>query len=105
MCTIKRMSTVHVCVCGACRLRAELNADLQAEAKAKKGETATKLSVNDFIMKASALACRRVPEVNSAWMDNFIRQYVRLDSHMNTHNSLSLSHMHLYIYAYNYILV
>ena len=54
------------------RLRAELNAELKAEAK--KGEQATKLSVNDFIMKASALACRRVPEVNSAWMDNFVRQ-------------------------------
>lgn len=93
------MSTVHVCVCvcGACRLRAELNADLQAEAKAKKGETATKLSVNDFIMKASALACRRVPEVNSAWMDNFIRQYVRLDSHMNTHNFLSCIYINICI--------
>jgi len=34
-----------------------------------------KLSVNDFIVKASALALRDVPEVNSAWMGDFIRQY------------------------------
>lgn len=33
-----------------------------------------KLSVNDFIIKATAIANRRVPEANSAWMDTFIRQ-------------------------------
>lgn len=33
-----------------------------------------KLSVNDFIIKASALACKKVPEANSSWMDSFIRQ-------------------------------
>ncbi|VDO94128.1 unnamed protein product [Soboliphyme baturini] len=33
-----------------------------------------KLSVNDFIIKAAALSCMRVPEVNSFWMDAFIRQ-------------------------------
>lgn len=35
-----------------------------------------KLSVNDFIIKASALACLKVPECNSSWMDTVIRQYV-----------------------------
>lgn len=33
-----------------------------------------KLSVNDFIIKAAALACRKVPDVNSSWQDTFIRQ-------------------------------
>ena len=33
-----------------------------------------KLSVNDFIIKASALACRKVPEANSSWMGDFVRQ-------------------------------
>jgi pyruvate dehydrogenase E2 component (dihydrolipoamide acetyltransferase) len=33
-----------------------------------------KLSLNDFIVKASALALRDVPEVNSAWHDSFIRE-------------------------------
>lgn len=32
-----------------------------------------KLSVNDFVIKACALACRKVPETNSSWMGNFIR--------------------------------
>ncbi|XP_018421669.1 PREDICTED: dihydrolipoyllysine-residue acetyltransferase component of pyruvate dehydrogenase complex, mitochondrial [Nanorana parkeri] len=33
-----------------------------------------KLSVNDFIIKGSALACLKVPEANSSWMDTVIRQ-------------------------------
>lgn len=33
-----------------------------------------KLSVNDFIIKAAALACLKVPEANSSWMDTVIRQ-------------------------------
>jgi len=39
----------------------------------------TKLSVNDFIIKASALSMAKVPEVNSSWMDSFIRQYDYVD--------------------------
>lgn len=38
-----------------------------------------KLSVNDFIVKAAALACKKVPQVNSMWQDTFIRQYNRVD--------------------------
>ncbi|XP_020845427.1 dihydrolipoyllysine-residue acetyltransferase component of pyruvate dehydrogenase complex, mitochondrial isoform X2 [Phascolarctos cinereus] len=34
----------------------------------------SKISVNDFIIKASALACLKVPEANSSWMDTVIRQ-------------------------------
>ncbi|KAI8082357.1 pyruvate dehydrogenase complex dihydrolipoamide acetyltransferase [Thamnidium elegans] len=38
-----------------------------------------KLSVNDFVIKASALALKAVPEVNSAWQGDFIRQYNSAD--------------------------
>ena len=38
-----------------------------------------KLSVNDFIVKASALALRAVPEVNASWYGDFIRQYHSVD--------------------------
>ncbi|XP_044525330.1 dihydrolipoyllysine-residue acetyltransferase component of pyruvate dehydrogenase complex, mitochondrial isoform X1 [Gracilinanus agilis] len=34
----------------------------------------SKISVNDFIIKASAMACLKVPEANSSWMDTVIRQ-------------------------------
>ncbi|XP_012677432.2 dihydrolipoyllysine-residue acetyltransferase component of pyruvate dehydrogenase complex, mitochondrial-like [Clupea harengus] len=47
-------------------LRQELNTELKPEN--------IKLSVNDFIIKASALACLKVPEANSSWMDTVIRQ-------------------------------
>jgi len=53
------------------KARAELNA------KAKNNEY--KLSVNDFVIKACALALRKVPTVNSSWNDNFIRRFNNID--------------------------
>ena len=38
-----------------------------------------KISVNDLIIKASALACVKVPEVNSSWTDEAIRTYTNVD--------------------------
>ncbi|XP_032678788.1 dihydrolipoyllysine-residue acetyltransferase component of pyruvate dehydrogenase complex, mitochondrial [Odontomachus brunneus] len=38
-----------------------------------------KLSVNDIIIKAIAMACKKVPEGNSAWLGNVIRQYNNVD--------------------------
>jgi pyruvate dehydrogenase E2 component (dihydrolipoamide acetyltransferase) len=48
-------------------VRQELNA---------KGEGAYKLSVNDFIIKAAALALQKKPTCNSAWFGDYIRRYV-----------------------------
>jgi pyruvate dehydrogenase E2 component (dihydrolipoamide acetyltransferase) len=48
-------------------LREQLNATLEAEG--------VKLSVNDFILKASAEALRRVPQVNASWEGNQIRYF------------------------------
>lgn len=52
-------------------LRASVNQDYSKEG--------VKLSVNDFIIKAVALASRQVPQCNSAWMDNAIREYHSCD--------------------------
>ena len=38
-----------------------------------------KLSVNDFLIKACAIACKKVPAVNSSWRDGFIRQFNNVD--------------------------
>ncbi|KAJ3022370.1 UNVERIFIED_CONTAM: hypothetical protein HDU68_009186 [Siphonaria sp. JEL0065] len=38
-----------------------------------------KLSVNDFVIKASGLALRDVPAVNSAWQGSFIREFQTSD--------------------------
>ncbi|XP_077403461.1 dihydrolipoyllysine-residue acetyltransferase component of pyruvate dehydrogenase complex, mitochondrial [Vanacampus margaritifer] len=48
----------------------ELRKELNEEVKAQN----IKLSVNDFLIKASALACLKVPECNSSWMETVIRQ-------------------------------
>ncbi|CAH0725679.1 unnamed protein product, partial [Brenthis ino] len=44
-----------------------------------KEKSDVKVSVNDFILKAVAAACKRVPAVNSHWMESFIRQYSNVD--------------------------
>lgn len=54
-------------------LRESLNADLKAS-----GEDA-KLSLNDFIIKASALALVKVPAVNSSWREDHILRHGRVD--------------------------
>ena len=38
-----------------------------------------KLSVNDFIIRAAALALRKVPEANASWTDAAIRRYDEID--------------------------
>jgi pyruvate dehydrogenase E2 component (dihydrolipoamide acetyltransferase) len=38
-----------------------------------------KLSVNDFLIKAMAVACKKVPAVNSSWRDGVIRQFNTVD--------------------------
>jgi len=53
------------------KLRKEINTTYEKEG--------VKLSVNDFIIKAVALSCKRVPECNSAWMDTFIREFHTCD--------------------------
>ncbi|KAF8844032.1 dihydrolipoamide acetyltransferase [Paxillus ammoniavirescens] len=42
-------------------------------------DKAAKLSVNDFILKAVACALKDVPEANSAWLGDVIRQYYNAD--------------------------
>ncbi len=38
-----------------------------------------KISVNDFVVRASALALRRAPECNASWIDGGLRQYSGVD--------------------------
>lgn len=58
--------TVDIDMGKVLKLREVFNKDL-----AEKG---AKLSVNDFIVKASSLALADVPEANSAWLGDVIRQ-------------------------------
>ncbi|KAL5493444.1 hypothetical protein EMCRGX_G014628 [Ephydatia muelleri] len=60
--------TVDIIMDDLLKLRTELN-----------GYVEQKLSVTDFLIKAAALAMAEVPEVNSSWMGDFIRQYHNVD--------------------------
>lgn len=53
------------------QLRQQLNSSLAKDGK--------KLSVNDFVIKASAQALKKVPGVNASWHGDFIRQYHNID--------------------------
>ncbi|APR77573.1 Dihydrolipoamide acetyltransferase [Minicystis rosea] len=56
-------------------LREQINADLAAA----QGEQATKVSFNDLIIKASAIALRRVPECNAQFTPDAILVHRRVD--------------------------
>ncbi len=51
------------------KLRSEINARLEDQ----------KISVNDFIVRASGVALMRVPQANVSWFDTFLRQYQAAD--------------------------
>uniref|UniRef100_A0A182NTK2 dihydrolipoyllysine-residue acetyltransferase n=1 Tax=Anopheles dirus TaxID=7168 RepID=A0A182NTK2_9DIPT len=63
--------TVDVNMDQVTKLRARFNKQLEKEG--------VKLSINDFVIKAAAMACKKVPEANSAWMDTVIRQFDAVD--------------------------
>jgi pyruvate dehydrogenase E2 component (dihydrolipoamide acetyltransferase) len=73
--TLSKTTVPHFYLSAACdmekllKLRAEINAV----------ETQPKLSVNDFIVKALALALKQVPEANASWSDEGIRRYRSVD--------------------------
>jgi pyruvate dehydrogenase E2 component (dihydrolipoamide acetyltransferase) len=73
--TLSKTTVPHFYLSAACdmakllALRGEINAV----------ESLPKLSVNDFIVKALALALRQVPEANARWSDAGIRQYRAVD--------------------------
>lgn len=58
--------TVEVEMDAALAMRENFNKMLEKEK--------LKVSVNDIIIKAIAMACKKVPEGNSAWLENVIRQ-------------------------------
>uniref|UniRef100_A0A1D1XNL1 Acetyltransferase component of pyruvate dehydrogenase complex n=1 Tax=Anthurium amnicola TaxID=1678845 RepID=A0A1D1XNL1_9ARAE len=64
-------------------LRAQLNTLQEASG-------GRRISVNDLVIKAAALALRKVPQCNSSWMNDFIRQYhnVNISVAVQTENGL-----------------
>ncbi|XP_073317811.1 dihydrolipoyllysine-residue acetyltransferase component 2 of pyruvate dehydrogenase complex, mitochondrial-like isoform X1 [Primulina huaijiensis] len=75
--------TVDTCVDKLMELRGQLNA-LQEASGGKR------ISINDLVIKAAALALRKVPQCNSSWTNDFIRQYhnVNINVAVQTDNGL-----------------
>ncbi|KAL4312094.1 hypothetical protein GQ457_01G047430 [Hibiscus cannabinus] len=75
--------TVDTCVDKLLGLRSQLNS-LQEASGGKR------ISVNDLVIKAAALALRKVPQCNSSWTDDYIRQYndVNINVAVQTENGL-----------------
>lgn len=63
-------------ITGLLAARERINA---AAPKDKEGKPAYKVSVNDFVIKASAQALKAVPAANATWTDNAILQYNNVD--------------------------
>jgi pyruvate dehydrogenase E2 component (dihydrolipoamide acetyltransferase) len=66
--------TSHIEIDALLALRAQLN-----DKSPKDGPAAFKLSVNDLVIKACAIALRRHPQVNSTYTDDAIIQYHDVD--------------------------
>ncbi len=62
-----------------CRIDKLLEMRKVINAKAPEGEGAYKLSLNDFVVKAVALALKEVPEANASWNDDAVRLYSSAD--------------------------
>jgi pyruvate dehydrogenase E2 component (dihydrolipoamide acetyltransferase) len=62
-----------------CNLDALLELREKLNGRSPSGDKAFKLSVNDFIVRAVALALRAYPEANSSWTDEAIRFYQTVD--------------------------
>ncbi|PVG04612.1 pyruvate dehydrogenase [Serendipita vermifera] len=68
--------TVDIDMSKVTKLREVFNTSLAGK------DGAVKISVNDFVMKAVSLALAEVPEPNSAWLGEVIRQYKKADISM-----------------------
>jgi pyruvate dehydrogenase E2 component (dihydrolipoamide acetyltransferase) len=70
--------TVEIELDAMMEMRQQLNDHAAAKA-GKEGKPAYKLSVNDFVIKAVALAMRDKPECNVSWYDDAMIQYTNID--------------------------
>ena len=62
-----------------CEIDNLLNLRKELNAKSPEGEGAFKISVNDFVVRAAALALRRVPAANATWTDEAVLLYDAVD--------------------------
>ena len=76
-----KQTVPHFYVTVDCELDAllKLRGELNASAPEKDGKPAYKLSVNDMVIKALALALRAVPDANVSWTENAMLKHKHAD--------------------------
>lgn len=76
-----KQTVPHFYVTVDCELDAllKLRAELNAAAPEKDGKPAYKLSVNDMVIKALALALKAVPDANVSWTENAMLKHKHAD--------------------------
>ncbi|HEB79721.1 MAG TPA: pyruvate dehydrogenase complex dihydrolipoamide acetyltransferase, partial [Rhodospirillales bacterium] len=62
-----------------CKIDCLLETRKKLNAKASEGKGAYKISVNDFVVRAVALALKQYPAVNASWSDEAVRHYNDID--------------------------
>ncbi len=79
--TEAKQTVPHFYVTVDCELDAllKLRGELNAAAPEKDGKPAYKLSVNDMVIKALALALKAVPDANVSWTDNTMLKHKHAD--------------------------
>jgi pyruvate dehydrogenase E2 component (dihydrolipoamide acetyltransferase) len=69
----------HIYLTIDCEIDRLLAARKEINDNAPEGEGGYKVSVNDMVIKAAALALRKVPGVNASWLDSAVRRYNTVD--------------------------
>jgi pyruvate dehydrogenase E2 component (dihydrolipoamide acetyltransferase) len=74
-----KQTVPHFCLTVDCQIDALLSMRKTMNAAAPEGDKAYKVSVNDFVVRAVALALRQVPEANATWTETAIRLFNYVD--------------------------
>ncbi len=77
--TVAKQTIPHFYLTADVTLDALMKVRSEANAAAPEGEGGYKLSLNDFVIKALALALRRVPEANAIYAEDRILRFARAD--------------------------
>ncbi len=75
--TEAKQTIPHFYLTTDCRIDALLN--LRKHYNASAGDTGVKASVNDFVIRAAALALRKIPDANVSWAEEGILAYQDVD--------------------------
>lgn len=77
--TASKQQVPHYYLSVDCNIDALLAMRKDLNARSPEGEKAYKISVNDFVVRASALALMRVPAANASWTDRAILRHHHAD--------------------------